>query len=126
MLLDEVINWIDEAFGDEAVMAADIEALKGLFGDGGYEGYLQDQVNRQIIRDYLINAVVLGIISKSALAAFATQVSTEDGRAVLALHMLMSSIEDAADLAGLSGNIEALKPLSSPPEPHPHIKLVPN
>ena len=128
MLLDEIINWIDGAFGEVASNAEfpDIETLKGIFGDSGYQRYLQDQVNRQIIRDYLINAVVLGVITEAGLPAFASQVSTEDGRATMALYMLMSSIEDAGDLPAINGDIEVLKPLTPAAETHPHIKLVPN
>jgi hypothetical protein len=126
--LDEIVNWIDGAFGDVSPSPpnADIETLRGIFGDHGYQRYLQDQVNRQIIRDYLTNAVVLGVITTGGLAAFATQVVSEDGRATLALYMLMSSVEEARDLPSINGDIEVLKPLRPAPGAHPHIKLVPN
>jgi len=126
--LDEIVNWIDGAFDAVSPIPehADIQILKGIFGDHGYQRYLQDQVNRQIIRDYLTNAVVLGVITTGGLAAFASQVVSEDGRATLALYMLMSSVEEAKDLPSINGDIEVLKPLKPAPAAHPHIKLVPN
>ena len=128
MHLDEIVNWIDGAFGEVSPVPAstDMEILKSAFGDQGYQRFLQDQGNRQIIRDYLTNAVVLGIIPPGGLAAFASQVNSEEGRAILALYMLMSSIEDAKDLPAISGDTEVLKPLKAAPEPPRHIKLVPN
>lgn len=128
MQLDEIVNWIDAAFGEITPRPAysDMEALKKIFGDSGYQRYLQDQGNRQIIRDYLTNAVVLGVITAGGLAAFASQVVSEDGRATLALYMLMSSVEEAKDLPAINGDIEVLKPLKPAPGAHPHIKLVPS
>lgn len=126
--LDEIVSWIDAAFGDvsPAPENPDVDNLKRIFGDRGYQRYLQDQVNRQIIRDYLTNAVVLGVITVGGLAAFASQIVSEDGRATLALYMLMSSVEEAKDLPAVSGEVEVLKPLKPPVGSHPHIKLVPN
>lgn len=124
MHLDEIINWIDGAFGNDAPAeeTPNVEAMKELLGDSSYQRYLQDQVNRQIIRDYLVNALVLGIITEGGLPAFARQINTEEGRATMALYMLMSSVEDARDLPALDSRIEPLKP---PEDEHPHIKLVP-
>jgi hypothetical protein len=126
--LDEIIEWIDGAFGEVSPGPehANIEILRKVFGDHGYQRYLQDQVNRQIIRDYLTNAVVLGVITTGGLAAFASQVVSEEGRATLALYMLMSSVEEAKDLPAINGDIEVLKPLKPASAAHPHIKLVPN
>lgn len=128
MHLDEIVNWIDRVFGEipPAPEHGDVETLRRIFGDRGYQRYLQDQVNRQIIRDYLTNAVVLGVISEGGLAAFASEVASEEGRATLALYMLMSSVEEAKDLPAPHGDIEALKPLKPAQGNHPHIKLVPN
>ena len=128
MHLDEIVSWIDAAFGDvsPAPQNPDEETLKRIFGDRGYQRYLQDQVNRQIIRDYLTNAVVLGVIPIGGLAAFASQIVSEEGRATLALYMLMSSVEEAKDLPPVSTDVEVLKPLKPVPGNHPHIKLVPN
>jgi hypothetical protein len=126
--LDEIVSWIDGAFGEMSPRPeyADIEILRKIFGDHGYQRYLQDQVNRQIIRDYLTNAVVLGVITVGGLAAFASQVVSEEGRATLALYMLMSSVEEAKDLPAINGDIGVLKALKPAPGAHPHVKLVPN
>jgi hypothetical protein len=126
--LDEIVGWIDRAFGaaSPGVEHPDIEVLKRILGDRGYQDYLQDQVNRQIIRDYLTNAVVLGVITEGGLAAFASQVASEDGRATLALYMLMSSVEEATELPVGSNSAEMLKPLKPAPGTRPNFKLVPN
>ena len=128
MHLDEIVNWIDGIFGDESPVTEHAHAvtLRGVLGDQGYQRYFQDQVNRQIIRDYLTNAVVLGVISVGGLAAFASQMVTEDGRSALSLYMLMSSVEEAKDLPAINNEAEVLKPLRPQAGEHPHIKLVPN
>lgn len=124
MHLDEIISWINGAFGEESTgqETTDIEALRKILGDNDYQRYLQDQVNRQIIRDYLVNALVLGVITEGGLPAFAASIKTEEGRATMALYMLMSSVEDARDLPALEARIKPLQPAA---DPHPHIKLVP-
>ena len=128
MQLDEIVNWIDSAFGEIALDIAqpEVDALRQMFAEPRYERYLQDQVNRRIIRDYLTNAVVLGEITEGGLAAFASQLVSEDSRAALALCMLMSSVEEARDLPLMNDNIEVLKPLQPMPAARAHIKLVPN
>ena len=128
MHLDEIAGWINSAFGDISPRPApaDEDALQRIFGDAGFQRYLKDQVNRQIIRDYLTNAVVLGEIPQAGLAAFAAQMASEDSRATLALFMLMSSIEEAKDLPVESSDVEELKPLASAPKQPPYIKLVTN
>lgn len=131
MQLDEIIEQIESAFGqalpfsESPLLEQDVEVLQRVFGDEGYQVYLQDQVNRQIIRDYLTNAVLLGVLSEGRLAAFADQVATEAGRAALSLHMLMSSVEDANDLP-LNSGVEVLELLQPEPGSPPHMKLVPN
>lgn len=126
MHLDEIVSWIDAAFGDSSPRPApaDEEALNRIFSDAGFQRYLKDQVNRQIIRDYLTNAVVLGEIPEGGLAAFASQMVSEESRATLALFMLMSSVEEAKDLPVVSGGVEGLKPLTPAPNQPPYIKLV--
>jgi hypothetical protein len=126
--LDEIAGWIDAAFGEATLSPdpADVETLKRIVGERNYQCFLQDQVNRKIIRDYLTNAVVLGVITEAALPAFATQIASEEGRTTLALHMLMSSVEEAPDLPAGHIESEVLKPLKAPPSTHPHIKLVPS
>ena len=131
MHLDEIVERIERSFGEaqprfgSALVSQDIEALRRVFDDEGYQVYLQDQVNRQIIRDYLTNAVMLGVLSEDRLAAFTDLVATEGGRAAMSLHMLMSSVEDANHLL-LNGGFGALEPLQPVPGSSPHMKLVPN
>jgi hypothetical protein len=124
--LDEIVNWIDSAFGGESPRPArsDTESLTRIFGGSGFQRYLKDQVNRQIIRDYLTNAVVLGVITEGGLAAFASQLVSEESRATLALFMLMSSVEDAKDLPMASGDMGVLKPLTPVAKAQSHIQLV--
>ncbi len=126
--LDEITDWIDGAFGAELACDNDgqAEALLAALGSEGYQRFLRDQVNRQIIRDYLTNALVLGVITEGALPAFAPDLATEEGRSVLSLYMLMSSVEEARDLPVGHGEVVSLKPLRPEEGDRPHIKLVPN
>lgn len=129
MHLNQILDRIDRAFGEEMpfseqpLAAEDREALGRVFGDHGYQRYLQDQVNRQIIRDYLTNAVVLGHLSEEALEKAFRQIGDMDARSALSLHMLMNSVEHAADLVEGSREeaLKALKPDSGSP---PYIRLV--
>jgi len=131
--LDDIIERIEHAFGeappfsDRPLVEQDVEALERVFGDKGYQAYLQDQVNRQVIRHYLTNAVMLGFLGEERLAAFGSQVATSEGRATLSLHMLMSSVEDASDLLLSRGaEVEVLEPLKPASGSRSHMKLVPN
>ena len=133
MQLDKIVDRIERAFGEAApfsgrpLAGSDIEILQRIFGDEAYQDYVQDQVDRQIIRDYLANAVMLGVISEGDLSAFDGQLASQEGRAAMALHMLMSSVEDASHLLPLvSGGIEVLEPLKPGPDSRPHMKLVPS
>ena len=127
--LDHLVEQLESAFGEELPFSAgelsvgQVEALQQVFGDEGYQSYLQDQVNRQIIRDFLVNAVLLEFLPEQAIAGIAPQVSTREGRAALSLHMLMSSVEQAAELvsAAQPEQLSALKPVLQRP---PYIKLI--
>lgn len=127
--LNDIIDRIDGAFGAElpfsqqALTEEDRYALARVFGDSGYQDYLQDQVNRQIIRDYLTNALILGYITEDGLESVAEQLASESGRATLSLHMLMRSVEEAADLP-LGPAPEPLKPLRPDDSSPPHFRLV--
>ena len=131
MQLEQIIERIDRAFGQDLPFSGrtlnleDLDVLGRVFGDDGYQSYLQDQVNRQIIRDYLTNAVLLGHLAEDQLAGFSRRVATQEGRSTLSLHMLMSSVSQAGELteAGTGVKLEKLAP-DSPA--HPHIKLVRN
>ena len=129
MQLNQIIEHIDQAFGEELPFSAreldgqDREVLHRVFGDEGYQSYLQDQVNRQIIRDFLVNAVLLGFLPQQALVDIAGQVGTRESRASLSLHMLMTSVEQAAELftAAEPDRLSKLKPGLQLP---PYIKLI--
>jgi len=127
--LDRLVERIDGSFGSDlpfterALSQTEQEVLQAVFGDQGYQGYLQDQVNRQIIRDYLTNAVVLGFLPEQELADFAEQVATPEGRSWLSLHMLMSSVEQVAELPR-GGDMQTLEELTPPDKHPPYIKLV--
>ena len=131
MHLDKIIERIDCAFGEAAafpdhpVEGQDIEALGRVFGGDGFQLYLQDQVNRQIIRDYLTNAVLLGFLREEDLETLAEQVACDEGRATLSLHMLMSSVESAGELLS-NGGPQRLQPLVPVPGSPPYMKLVPS
>lgn len=131
MQLEHLVDRIDSAFGDDigppvdGVSTEDRAALQRVFSDGGYQDYLQDQVNRQIIRDYLTNAVVLGHVPVQALDSIDGQLATREERSYLSLHMLMNSVEEAGDLLarGVPSRLEQLKPGADSP---PHIHLIQN
>lgn len=128
--LEEIIERIERAFGDTPPLSVvplggqDLAVLKRVLGDDCYQLYLQDQHNRQIIVDYLTNAVMLGIVSEEQLASFADQLATEEGRSALSLHMLMSSVEEANNLAP-GKDSDLLKPLKPGSGAPPYMKLVP-
>ena len=75
--INEVVKQIDTLFGEDlpftgeslSLSSGDIEALTRIFGDEGYQGYQDDQTNRQIIRVYLTNAVILGLLPEEQIAA---------------------------------------------------------
>ena len=127
--LDRLVEQLDDAFGEELPFSSgelsegQIDTLRQVFGDHGYQGYLQDQVNRQIIRDFLVNAVMLGFLTESCIANISGQVATREGRAALSLHMLMSSVEQATELVSPREPVllEKLSPESKRP---PYIKLI--
>lgn len=133
MHIEEIVNWIESAFGEQLTPdgAAGSEDVQRVMKGEEYQDYLQDLINRQIIRDYLTNAVLQGVIGDGGLPAFAPQIATQAGRAALALHMLMSSVEEAPHLPLPDGEVETLEPLAANDEEHDgvdrsHIKLVPN
>lgn len=102
--LDQLVSRIDDAFGaamaftDTPLAEAELEALHRVFGNDGYQAYLQDEINRQVIRDYLANAVRLGYLGEPGLEQYCELVETVEGRAQLALHMIVRAVEDAAYL----------------------------
>jgi hypothetical protein len=126
--IDEIVQRIDSSLGQELPFSArtlsqeDLAVLRRLFGDVGYQDYLDDQTNRQIIRVYLTNAVVLGYLPEKKIEAYSRQVETREGRAALSLHILMSSVEDAANLP-MNEELQNLHPEPGSP---PHLTVIRN
>ena len=129
--LDKLVESIELAFGDELPFVTgplteeQKSVLVQVFGDEGYQSYLQDQVSRQIIRDYLTNAVVLGFISDRDVADLQGKLVTTELRSAMSLQMLMSAVEQAAELMsqGVPEPLEALEPTPKSP---PHMQLITN
>jgi len=129
--MNEMLDDLEQAFGPELpfiereLTEQQLAVLAGVFGDEGYQHYLQDQINRQVIRDYLLNARVLGYIDDEHVAALMHRAASTEGRAVLSLHMVMRSVEEAWDLAGecMSGNLQVLRPVAGSP---PQLELIPS
>ena len=129
--MNKMLADLEQAFGDElpfsgtALAEEDLAVLGRLFGDDGYQQYLQDQINRQVIRDYLLNARVLGYVDDEHVAVLTRRAMSPEGRAVLALHMVMRSVEEAWDLAGecSSGSLQVLRPVPGSP---PQLELIPS
>jgi hypothetical protein len=126
--IDEIVQRIDSSLGQELPFSAralsqeDLAVLQRLFGDVGYQDYLDDQTNRQIIRVYLTNAVVLGYLPEKKIEVYSRQVETREGRAALSLHILMNSVEDAANLPVN----EELQNLHAEPGSPPHLTVIRN
>ena len=128
--MNEMLDDLEQAFGpelpftDAVLQEEDLAVLGRLFGDDGYQEYLQDQINRQVIRDYLLNARVLAYIDDEHVAVLMHRAASREGRAVLALHMVMRSVEEAWDLADecSSGNLQVLRPVAGSP---PQLELIP-
>jgi len=129
--LDRLVERLESAFGEELPFSSgelsqgQVEVLRQVFGDDGYQSYLQDQVNRQIIRDFTVNAVMLGFLPEQSVSGIARQIASREGRAALSLHMLMSSVEQAAELMAPQEpeQLSRLKPGLKLPS---YIKLIHN
>jgi hypothetical protein len=128
--LDDIAQRIDDAFGadvpvtEQPLNEQEQRALERLFGDEGYQDYFQDQINRQIIRNYLLNAIVMRVLDEQQLSALFQQASTSDGRSALSLHMLMHSVEEAGDLPLDPGPGGGLKPVEGSDKAPPHMSIV--
>lgn len=127
--LDQLAKRLEGSFGDATPFSArelaqeDIDVLQRVFEDDGYRVYLQDQVNRQIIKDYLMNAVILGYVPEQELTGIAEQMTSREGRASLSLQMLMSGVDQAGELISRvdSRPLSRLKPETERPS---YIKLI--
>lgn len=131
MQLEQLVAKIDRVLGEELPLGAngleDSErlVLQKVFEDARFQDYLQDQVSRQIIRDYLTNAVFLGIVPESELERLGSQLDSPAARSAMSLHMLMSAVEQAPELLA-EGVPQPLEPLQDGEDPPPHIHLVRN
>jgi hypothetical protein len=129
--IDEIVRDIETAFGPETPFAGrpltttEFDSLKSVFGDAGYQDYLQDQIHRQIIRDYLTNAMLLDCICEDGFSSLMQHAGTVDGRASLSLHMLMRSVEEAADIPAQAsqGEWQLLRDITST---RPQLELIPS
>ena len=127
MQLNDIAARLDRAFGDELPISEGLLVagdLQRLLADDSYQLYLQDQVSRQVIRDYLTNAVVLGHLPEAHLDRFSGQIATQEGRNALSLYMLMHAVEDAGCLVEHE-EAGSLQPLGSAYAPTPNLTLVP-
>jgi hypothetical protein len=127
--LENLVQRVENSFGEELgftkqpLDSLECQALQRVFGDQGFQTYLQDQVSRQIIRDYVVNALLLGHLEEAHMATLSRMVATIEGRSALSLQMLMSSVEQASDLL-VDEQAGSLKPLRPGPKSPPHIELV--
>ena len=128
--LDAIVAGIEAAFGDSPPFSsrgleeADLAMLERVFGDSGFQRYLQDQVNRQIIVDYLTNATVLGFVRPEQLEHIVRHAGTPESRGWLALHMLMNSVEDAAELPLERPDVRELGASDDDDPSDSHLRLV--
>lgn len=127
--LNEIVRRIEGCFGDQLPLTSkamdEVErgVLDRLLKDDTYQVYLQDQLNRQIIRDYLVNAVVLGGVTDENFSALSQLAQSTEGRSTLSLYMLMSSVDEANELLpeiDLKG-LRQMRPLAISP---PHMVIV--
>jgi hypothetical protein len=129
--LNEVVERIEQLFGedrpftDSSLSETDSEVVARVFQLDACQAYIEDQLSRRIIRDYLVNAVMLGCISDAKISALSKQAHTSEGRSVLSLHMLMNSVEAANDIPAETGR-DALTELLPVPGSPPHMEIVSN
>ena len=127
--MNEVVQRIEHLFGedqpftDSSLSETDSEVVARVFQQDACQAYIEDQLSRRIIRDYLVNAVMLGCISDAKFSALSKQADTSEGRSVLSLHMLMNSVEAANDIPAETG-WDALTELRPMPGAPPHMEIV--
>jgi hypothetical protein len=127
--MNEVVQRIEHLFGedqpftDSSLSETDSEVVARVFQQDACQAYIEDQLSRRIIRDYLVNAVMLGCISDAKFSALSKQADTSEGRSVLSLHMLMNSVEAANDIPAETGwgALTELRPMPGAP---PHMEIV--
>ncbi|KZX58023.1 hypothetical protein A3709_20645 [Halioglobus sp. HI00S01] len=126
MQLDLVASKIDAALGpslpftDRPVTQAEIDVLDGVFQNDGFIDFQQDEANRIIVKMYLLNAVTLGMLSAEQFAGALDRLSKTNDLTGLALRMVMSSVEDAADVVSEGLELDRVRQGDEPS----HLKLV--
>ena len=129
MQINKIADLIEDAFGSDSDPSvsglSDLEnlALQNLIADLRYQPLLDDQTNRQIIRTYLINAVVLGHFPQDLLSAYASHVDTPEGRAAVSLQMLMHPVEHASKLLNQQYSPTLVRINQTRSDP-PHLEIV--
>jgi len=124
--LDELVLRIEQGFGEDLPLPAsetDRDAVVRLLQHPGFAPFLQDQINRQIIKDYLVNAVMLDCITEDNFAALSRQSGSDEGRCTLSLQMLMKSVEAANEIPSEIHKVER-KALQAMPGSPPHMVIV--
>ena len=102
--LNAVSEKIDEAFGrppaftSQPLSQADISVLDRIFGDVGYAVYADDEINRSVIKNFLINALLQGHLEDEGLELALAAVATPQHRSEMALKMIVHGIGDAEAL----------------------------
>jgi len=128
--IDAIVRDIEVSFGpetpfsDKSLTKVELDSLESVFGDAGFQEYLQDQVHRQIIRDYLTNAVLLDCIDETGFSSLLQRASTIEGRSSLSLHMLMRSVEEAKDIPVYASQGE-WRLLRDSASTRPQLELIP-
>jgi hypothetical protein len=90
--LNELVHRIEGCFGEELPVTGEPmspveqEILDRLIQGEAYQAHAQDQFNRQVIRDYLVNAVVLGAITDENFSALSKLAQSIEGRASLSVY----------------------------------------
>jgi len=129
MQLNQLIDRIDSVLGEElpfteeTLLEGEKNTLNRVFGERGYQRYLQDQISRQVIRDYLANAVVLGHLAEQELTAYSPLLASSESREELALQMVVASVDQARELCSLDEG-GRLIPLAGQHGESTHIRLV--
>jgi hypothetical protein len=127
--LNELVHRIEGCFGEELPVTGEPmspveqEILDRLIQGEAYQAHAQDKFNRQVIRDYLVNAVVLGAITDENFSALSKLAQSIEGRSSLSLYMLMSSVDAANELLPDIG-LEDLRELRPEPGSRPHMVIV--
>ena len=127
MQLDKIANQITVALGndlpfmDREPSGAERECLDGVFGDSGFQAYMEDQINRRMITDYLMNAMLQGYIDHFQLAHVLEYCRTPEDRVGVAIQMLMASVTEASSIVE---SVLDIQEIEQPTPTRPALKVV--